>query len=291
MEGRSSRQRILPKMHPKPGRHPCPTPLRSKWGGISGRPRRLQQTASPIVPEFRRTVPTVTPRTVATSNISIFPTLASSTAHAFTAFPNCRASRSPATFAACRFPTLAARGTPLINRDRESTGNPSPAGLQVPDFPGCSSRILAHSHTFSGRVALDGTRHSQIHWGARSIFLISWGRLLRRSFAPTATSILVRFRSPCNCRIGASGCHAYIPRTPGDKRLHRANSLHSTMVRRLREAKTKLPRTRRCAHSWQRLRPRITTFVLSLPRSPSGLKCDVPSLSTLSKEKQCGRQR
>src|SRR5882757_350625 len=277
-------------MHPKPGRHPCPTPLRSRWGGISGRPRRLQQTTSPIVPEFRHTAPTVTPRTVETSNISIFPTLASSTVHAFTAFPHCRASRSPATFAACRFPTQAARGTPLINLDRESTSDPSPAGLQVPDFSGCSSTILTHCHILSARAALGGTRQSQIQRGVRPSFRISWGRLLRRSFAPTATSILGRFRSPCNCRIGASGCHAYIPRTPGDRRVHRANSLHSTIARRLREAKTKLPLTRRCAHSWQRLRPRITTFVLSLPRSPSGLKCDVPSLSALSKEKQCGRQ-
>ena len=48
----------------------------------------------------------------------------------------------------------------------------------------------------------------------------SRGRLPRTSFAPTATSMLVRFPSPCNSRIGTNGCPAYIPRMHGDQPLH-----------------------------------------------------------------------
>src|SRR5206468_8305671 len=117
------------------------------------------------------------------------------------------------------------------------------------------------------------------------------GTLPRTPFAPTGTSILARFPSPCNSRIGASGCHAYIPRMHGDQPSHRANSQHCTVETRRQGTREELARTSRCAHFWQQLSVRITRFAPLFPPSLSGLKPDAPSSNVFREEKRNGRRR
>ncbi len=108
---------------------------------------------------------------------------------------------------------------------------------------------------------------------------------VRTSFAPTATSMLMKFPSPCNFRTGTNGCLAYIPRTHGGQLSARASSPPCTMER-LRRARAREERSRRCARSWPRRKLRITTFARWLPPSRNGLKPGAPSSDGLAKQKQ-----
>jgi len=68
-------------------------------------------------------------------------------APASTACPNCKASRSPATFAACLYLILVARGILPTSPGLDWTSNRFRTGRPAPDWHGYSIRIRTHCHT------------------------------------------------------------------------------------------------------------------------------------------------
>jgi hypothetical protein len=112
---------------------------------------------------------------------------------------------------------------------------------------GSSSGMPTHCSIWFAGVAPGRTHPCQIRrLRQRKMLPISLSlrsRSPRTCFAPTAISVLVKFPSPCNFRIGTNGCRASIPRMHGDQNLRRAPSQPRTMGRR-RRARARSPADR-----------------------------------------------